>query len=261
MSKIFFIDNHFKNISMHKHFHEEYTISLVYEGVHTFENETGILYAKANSLQIINPYEYHSTLKSTWSHLNIMIPKEIFEQTVKDIIQDEIKSKIILKNIIEDKKTIKLFKELYETLNQENENDILIDSNLTLFIKNLIQNHSYISQNIIDKQNINKEKIEKSFKYIEENLSKQNLSLEDIAKHIKLSKYHFLREFKKHSGLTVNQFIQVRRVVKIRELQQKNLPLSHIAYECGFTDQSHMIKVFKKYVGYTPNKVKNSILI
>jgi len=260
MSKIFYIDNHFKNVTMNKHFHEEYTISFVYEGVHTFINEKGTLHAKANSLQVINPFEYHSTTKSTWAHLNIMIPKDMFEQTAKTILQREIDSTIILENIVKDEETIKLFKELFETLNQENENEILIDSNLIAFIENLLKNHSSIKERTLKFLSLNKNKIEESFKYIEENISRQDLTLDDIASHIHLSKYHFLREFKKHTGLTVNQYIQVKKVIKIRELQKQNLPLSQIAYECGFTDQSHMIKVFKKYIGYTPSKVKNSII-
>ncbi|UTJ06220.1 AraC family transcriptional regulator [Arcobacter roscoffensis] len=258
MSKIFYIDNHFKNITMNKHFHEEYTISLVYEGVHTFITEKGTLNARANSLQIINPFEYHSTQKSTWSHLNIMIPKAIFEQTAKNILQKEIDFSITLENIISDEVSISLFKDLYESLENENVNEILIDSNLINFVENLLEFHSLIKEENIKATNLNKDKIEKSLKYIEKNIYRQDLNLEDIASHINLSKYHFLREFKKKTGLTVNQFIQVKKVVKIRELQKQNLPLSHIAYECGFTDQSHMIKVFKKHVGYTPSKVKNS---
>lgn len=261
MSKIFYINNHFKDITMNKHFHEEYTISLVYEGVHTFVNEKGTLHAKKNSLQIINPFEYHSTQKSTWSHLNIIIPKNIFEQTAKIVLQKEIDFNINLENIIKDEVTIMLFKELYESLDKENENEILIDSNLINLIENLLQYHSLIKQEEIKNSTLNKNKIEETFKYIEENIYRQDLKLEDIASHVNLSKYHFLREFKKHTGLTVNQYIQVKKVVKIRELQKENLPLSHIAYECGFTDQSHMIKIFKKYVGYTPSKVKNSAII
>lgn len=257
MSKIFYIDNHFKNVTMNKHFHEEYTISLVYKGVHTFSNEKGTFHVDRNSIQIINPFEYHSTQNSTWSHLNIMIPKEKLEQIASEILQKDINSLILMENIIKDEETIKLFKYLFTSLNTEDKNEILIDSNLINFIEILLQKHSSLKiQNFKDLQE-NKNKIEKSFKYIEENLSNQELNLEDIAKSIKLSKYHFLREFKKHTTLTVNQYILVKKVGRIRELQKQNLSLSQIAYECGFSDQSHMIKVFKKYVGYTPSKVKN----
>ena len=38
------------------------------------------------------------------------------------------------------------------------------------------------------------------------------------------------------------------------------MPLSHIAYECGFADQSYMIKVFKSFYGFTPSKLRKIII-
>lgn len=84
---------------------------------------------------------------------------------------------------------------------------------------------------------------------------KDNLSLEDISSEIGISKFHFQKEFKKCMGLTPNQYIQIRKANLAKKMIQKKIPLSHIAYECGFSDQSYMIKVFKKYHGYTPHKL------
>ena len=73
-----------------------------------------------------------------------------------------------------------------------------------------------------------------------------------------MSKYHFLREFKKETGVTPNQYIQIKKVNKVRSFLKTDASLSSIAYECGFTDQSHMIKVFKRFIGYTPKQFKNT---
>jgi AraC-like DNA-binding protein len=45
-------------------------------------------------------------------------------------------------------------------------------------------------------------------------------------------------------------------VNKVRELLKTDMSLSTIAYESGFSDQSYMIKVFRKYSGYTPSLIK-----
>jgi len=45
-----------------------------------------------------------------------------------------------------------------------------------------------------------------------------------------------------------------------KKMIEKKMPLAHVAYECGFNDQSYMIKIFKKYNGYTPKNL-NSLII
>ncbi len=67
----------------------------------------------------------------------------------------------------------------------------------------------------------------------------------------------FQENLKKHYKVSPANFIQIKRVNKIRHSLKKNLSLSEIAYECGFSDQSYMIKVFKKYTGYTPSKIQS----
>ena len=54
----------------------------------------------------------------------------------------------------------------------------------------------------------------------------------------------------------LQNFVQIKKVNKVRELLKTNMSLSNIAYECGFSDQSYMIKVFRKYSGYTPSLIK-----
>lgn len=49
------------------------------------------------------------------------------------------------------------------------------------------------------------------------------------------------------------------RLVETR-LQHSNLRLNEIAYELGFTDESHLTKSFKKYKGMSPSSYRKSVL-
>ena len=42
-------------------------------------------------------------------------------------------------------------------------------------------------------------------------------------------------------------------------LQKKGISLCEIAYECGFADQSHFTRVFKRRVGVTPGVFRSSL--
>ena len=56
----------------------------------------------------------------------------------------------------------------------------------------------------------NYKQIEKAIKYIDENF-KEHPSVEEIAKNVGMSKYHFIRVFKDYVGLTPNSFCIVLR--------------------------------------------------
>jgi AraC-like DNA-binding protein len=68
---------------------------------------------------------------------------------------------------------------------------------------------------------------------------------------------HLSREFHRHYGMTIGEFIRTRRVEHASELLSKsNLSLAEIASACGFSDQSHFCALFKKHSGMTPAKYR-----
>lgn len=77
------------------------------------------------------------------------------------------------------------------------------------------------------------------------------LELSDVAC---LSTKQFGRIFADYIGTTPKDFLRIVRMQRaLYTLQQDPaLPFAQVAYECGFSDQSHMIKEFKLFSGYTP---------
>ena len=64
----------------------------------------------------------------------------------------------------------------------------------------------------------------------------------------------FIQKFKRHYFLTPNQYIRLKQVNYAVQLLRKSesRKMTEIGLEAGFYDQSHFIKVFKKYCGLTP---------
>ena len=252
-----YINNKFTNISLPKHFHEEYSLSLIYDGIHRYENEKNNYNLNSGIIQVVNPYEFHTTQNSSWAYLNIMPTATLVNSIAKDILQNDTINTIVFKSTITDIKAIELFQIFFRTLENKNINKLEIDTVIISFFEYILKYHS--SFNSINLPNItcSKKDLNKALEYINDSDINDNLSLENISSEIGISKYHFLKEFKKHIGITPNQYIQIKKINKTKELIQKDIPLSHIAYECGFNDQSYMIKVFKKFYGYTPSNLGN----
>lgn len=69
---------------------------------------------------------------------------------------------------------------------------------------------------------------------------------------------HISRAFRRHFGRTISAFVRERRVLKAAELLRRtSLPLSEIALECGFCDQSHFTNTFRRYMGRTPSSYRS----
>jgi AraC family transcriptional regulator len=79
------------------------------------------------------------------------------------------------------------------------------------------------------------------------------LSLDDLAEAVGISKYHFSRRFKRRTGQSPYQFVIYERVRAARhQLRTSSQPLAQIAFNVGFSSQSHFTRTFKQHVGVTP---------
>jgi AraC family transcriptional regulator len=88
--------------------------------------------------------------------------------------------------------------------------------------------------------------------YIQDNLA-QDLSLAQLAHVIGMSPSHFKVIFKESVGLPVHQYVIRSRVEYATGLvTHSDLPLSDVALQAGFANQSHMARCMKRLTGLTP---------
>jgi len=67
-----------------------------------------------------------------------------------------------------------------------------------------------------------------------------------------MSQTVFNGRFKATFRLTPHQYIVEARIKQARILLESGMPLSEVAYTCGFSDQSHLSRVFKRLVDVSP---------
>ena len=82
----------------------------------------------------------------------------------------------------------------------------------------------------------------------------RTVRLEDLAEQAGLSVSHFCRAFRETVGVSPHAYVVRMRVEAAKRLMLlSDDPLSQIACACGFADQSHLTKQFRRYVGDTPH--------
>lgn len=95
--------------------------------------------------------------------------------------------------------------------------------------------------------------VESVSSYIETHIH-QNISIDDLAVEVHMSKYHFLRKFKEITGVTVHTFITNKRLIHAAEGLRKGQSIAQVSQEAGFTDYSSFLRNFKKTFGVPPGK-------
>jgi AraC family transcriptional regulator len=79
------------------------------------------------------------------------------------------------------------------------------------------------------------------------------VSLAEIARVSGMHRVHVSREFRKHFGTTIGEFLRALRIQHARQLLTgTSQTLTDIALDCGFADQSHFSATFRKLTGLTP---------
>lgn len=89
----------------------------------------------------------------------------------------------------------------------------------------------------------------------------RDLTLAELAAVAELTPFHFLRLFKRETGMTPHRFLletRVRRALPL--LRDTARPITEIAYEVGFGDLSNFINTFRRSVGCSPRQFRRSDL-
>ncbi len=96
--------------------------------------------------------------------------------------------------------------------------------------------------------------------YIGANLSRGDISLDEIAGHLLISKSYLCRLFQKNLGISVQQYIHHTRIEQAKEyLNDFRLKIYEVAELTGFNSSTHFNIVFKKIMRCTPAEYRNGL--
>ena len=107
-------------------------------------------------------------------------------------------------------------------------------------------------------QDIHLSEVENTLKKVE-NLSDSDITIDDIAQAVGMSRTSLHRKMKQLMGTSPMEFLRearIRKAVKMLETTSKNV--SEIAYQCGFSDPKYFSKCFKSTFGQTPSEYKQN---
>ena len=102
------------------------------------------------------------------------------------------------------------------------------------------------------------ERIDEIYAYIRYNIyDSKKLKIASIAKHFHITSSTLSNYFKKETGNSLHNYILLYKLDIVKDrLLNSEFTVSQIAIQLGFTDESHLTRIFKKYCDSTPKQYK-----
>jgi len=145
-----------------------------------------------------------------------------------------------------------------QSQHEDRENGILLWLHLILLTihRNLNQKKTHQHEQSMDEPDW----IKQTLTLINQHIS-DDLDLQYIAETVSVSEAHLSRVFKQLVGMTVSNYIMVKRIHLAKDLLvNSNMKIATIAEQCGFNSLPHFYRTFKKQTSLTPTEYRKKTL-
>jgi AraC-like DNA-binding protein len=219
------------------HFHDHYVISLITKGLNEGHCQKRKYQIPQNEIIVINPGEIHtgsSFENKLLSYIGFYIDPSFFGIQQPDFQELHINDPRLTKN----------FFTFFES--RFSDHALEIEEKKVLFFQRLIHPEGTRAT-----KNFEKKQVSRIKSFLQDHFD-ADFRLHDLSRAMGLSGFHLIRLFKESVGLTPFEYLRNLRIEKSKLLLRKSIPISEIAVQVGFYDQSHYHKHFKRIVGITP---------
>lgn len=116
--------------------------------------------------------------------------------------------------------------------------------------------HASQSTQLPDGRTSKNQLVRAALDFVSEHIQEQ-ITLETVAEKLFISKYHLSHAFKKHMGISLHQYIIMKRIEIAKTMILEGRPLNLVCLESGFNNYSNFFKAFKNIVGVSPSEYAN----
>ena len=122
-------------------------------------------------------------------------------------------------------------------------------------LKELFAHRLNLEPSEVETASFNEEFIKNAIHFVEENIEKDEFSIDELAMQLNMSRSTFYRKLKALTGMSGSDFIRMIKLKRSAQLLKTGeYTVSMAAYQAGFNDLKHFRKSFQKQFGTTPSE-------
>lgn len=244
------------------HYHDFYKILIFLRGDVTYCIEGKSYELSPYDIVLINTGEIHRPIiQSTkiYERIILYISPDFLRSCAPDTDSLELcfqhtrqqHSNVLRIPSIKNSRLFRTLKEMEQTLqNDDYGNELLLNALFLEFMVHLNRAAVHNTLSFIPTLEAN-DKILSVLSYINEHLT-ENISIDFLAETFFTSKYYLMHAFKKETGYTIGNYLNIKRLRYAKELIQSGSPVSQACFECGFRNYSTFSRAYKKQFGSSP---------
>ncbi len=250
----------FHTRSFSRHSHEGFGFGVVEQGALGFFYRGENVVASAGRINTVNPDEVHTGHPATeqgWSYRMFYCSAEFVQAMAEAIAGRPVPLPFLTQGVIKDEHLATLMRQSHARLMNSRLPRLEQDSLLLPLLAALFARHTFAPAPPIQPGD-ERARIHRVIDFLEAYFA-EDVDLDTLSAIACLSPYHFIRVFARQTGLTPHAWLMQVRVRKASVLVRQGVPLADVAVQAGFSDQSHLNRNFRRFLGYTPGQLRNSV--
>lgn len=248
------LDAQYETQNFSRHSHEGYTIGVIERGAQRFYRTGGNHVAPQDSIILVNADEVHtghSAVEGGWAYKAMYPVPEQFEAISRELGNSGYGTPYFPEAVVHDPELASQFRLVFDTL-EKSDNRLLRETLVYASLIKLMARHGKTPPKPVEMSKAQQQlTLVKTFL---DDFPQADVSLEELAKLAGISPFHLVRAFQKQFGFPPHAYQIQARLRYARTLLKAGHSISDTAQECGFHDQSHLHRHFKKAMGITPKQ-------
>jgi len=252
----------FVTYSFARHMHDDYfVIGMVEAGMQKFAYRRDQYVTPPTGIIVINPGEPHTgeaAIETGFRYRALYPSLNLMQHITSEIKGHPHDLPFFLQPVIHDRA---LFTAIYQmhTVLEAAASTLEHESRFLWALAQLITRHADANLSLppIGRERI---EIQRVRRFLEEHYA-EDIKLDELAQVVHWNPFYLLRVFRKEIGLPPHAYLENVRVRQAQYRLREGMPLVQVAYETGFSSQSHFNRSFKRFIGVTPGQYAKQVNI
>lgn len=233
-----------------KHYHETYSIALLTDGAKDFRTNSIRCTLDGTNIVTMNPGEIHSgdsLTENGWKQVVILFDSHSGRRFAEEngLRQKDLTFSRTVKDDYRFRSSVLNICKMVDNADSDIEKDSLHES---------LMGELFSSEKVFtcDTKYSNNAGVNRAIALMTDEPDGRH-TLDSLAKTACMSKFHFIRTFCEATGVTPHAYLNITRVERAKGLLLRGgVSITEAAHMCGFADQAHLNRAYKKIYGTTP---------